>query len=151
MGGISSSILTGKRPNKAWGSDDACHVTTPEPGLQRPAMCLRCFRPWRLAGLPVVPKCLLAQQVITRTDPPRRHGPPAFVHAPESAAQKAQGSPGTAVCARLARSPLLTKYGLPLCHIWKCTSRRSLYKAGNPPPSELTEPKFKSRPPVTKH
>lgn len=37
----------------------------------------------------------------------------------------------------------LTKYGLPPCHIWECTSRRSQYKAGNPHWRNLTELKFK--------
>lgn len=144
-------ILTGTYPNKAWGSNDASHVTPPEPSLLRAAMCLRCFRPWRLAGLPVDPN-LTAHPP---GDHPRRpavtSGHPGFFHAPENAAQKrTRESRHRRVLLACTFTPL-TKYGLPPCHIWECTSRRSLYKAGNPLPVELTEPKFMSRPPVTEH
>lgn len=105
------SVLTGTRPNKARGSDDVSHVTPPELSLLRPAMCLRCFRPWRLAGLPIHPKLTVS---LTEDHPHRLAVTPkstAFVHAPESATQKAQGNLGAAVCSWLARSPLWPNMG----------------------------------------
>lgn len=151
MGGVSSGILTGKRPNKAWGSDDAYHVTTSEPGLLRPAMCLRCFRPWRLAGLPVDPKLPAGPPGDHPHRPAVTPRSPCIRSRSRKCSTKSTREPRHRRVRLVCTFTPLTKYGLPPCHIWECTSRRSLYKAGNPPPGELTEPKFKSRPPVTKH
>lgn len=58
--------------------------------------------------------------------------PSRLIHAPKTNKQRGQSSGGKSVRARERTLTALPKYGLSGGHIWECTSRRSLYKAGNP-------------------
>lgn len=130
-----------KTPNKVRGSDDGAgrspRDVEQKKKLTRAVTCVRCFRLWRLAVLPV----RRGQTAVT--GPGSGPDSAGSFTLQKPAAQKARRAAERAHATRPARAPHGPNMGFLPSIFGDLRHDRSLYKAGNPPRGDLTELKFK--------
>lgn len=135
-GWASVSSLTGKNPNKVQGNDDVSMWRDMKKKSE----------PWCVSGVSghggwrgsvcgSVTAAKIHETTIDGLAWRQDSAVPFTLQKPQHKELKQQGNGGVHPGCTLA---FLTKYGLPSCLIWGSTSRRSLYKAGNPQSGTLT-------------